>query len=69
MGLSPGPVREIRPEERALLLTLYDKHHADYAADKDAATKLVGTGETLCPGSGRYGVGGVDVGGACFKPG
>ena len=37
--------RAVRPEERALLLTLYEKHRTDYAADKDAAQKLVSTGE------------------------
>ncbi len=37
--------REVKPEERALLLALYNKHHAEYAADKDAAQKLVSAGE------------------------
>ena len=37
--------RDVKPEERTLLLALYEKHHAEYAADKDAALKLVSTGQ------------------------
>jgi len=41
--------RDVKPEERALLLALYEKHHAEYAADKDAALKLVSTGQYPAP--------------------
>ncbi len=37
--------RDAKPEERALLSALYEKHHAEYAADKDAALKLLSTGQ------------------------
>jgi hypothetical protein len=37
--------REVKKEERTLLLALYEKHLAEYGKDKDAAQKLVGTGE------------------------
>ena len=37
--------RNAKPEERAVLLRLYAKHHAEYTADKDAAQKLVAEGQ------------------------
>jgi hypothetical protein len=41
--------RDARPEERDVLLALYEKHRAEYAADPDAARKLVGTGDYPVP--------------------
>src|SRR5207253_2209108 len=41
--------RDPKPEERALLLTLYEKHLAEYSKDKDAARQLLGTGESPVP--------------------
>jgi Protein of unknown function (DUF1553)/Protein of unknown function (DUF1549)/Planctomycete cytochrome C len=41
--------RAVKPEERTVLVALYEKHLAQYGADKDAAKKLVSTGETLSP--------------------
>jgi hypothetical protein len=37
--------RDVKKDERTLLLALYEKHLAEYGKDKDAAQKLVGTGE------------------------
>jgi hypothetical protein len=37
--------RNAKPEERAVLLGLYAKHHAEYEADKDGAQKLVAAGQ------------------------
>jgi hypothetical protein len=41
--------RDPKPAERTLLATLYEKHLAEYSKDKDAAQKLVGTGEYPVP--------------------
>src|SRR5439155_21631941 len=41
--------RNVKPEEPKLLTDLCDKHHKEYAADKDGAQKLVSTGEWPVP--------------------
>jgi hypothetical protein len=41
--------RDVKPRERDLLRALLDKHQAEYAADKDAARKLVNTGQYAVP--------------------
>ena len=54
-----------KPEERSCCSALFEKHLAEYAADKDAAAKLVS--DRRMPGAEghrRGRAGGVDVGGA-----
>jgi hypothetical protein len=41
--------RAVKPEERTVLAALYEKHLAEYNADKTAAGKLVSTGEATSP--------------------
>jgi Protein of unknown function (DUF1553)/Protein of unknown function (DUF1549)/Planctomycete cytochrome C len=41
--------RDPKAEEHIVLVTLYEKHLAEYSKDKDAAQKLVGTGERPVP--------------------
>jgi hypothetical protein len=41
--------RDAKGEERELLLALYEKHLAEYKEEKEAAKKLVGTGEYPVP--------------------
>ncbi len=41
--------RDVKPAERDLLTALYRKHKAEYAADKDAALKLVSAGQYAVP--------------------
>ena len=41
--------RNVKPQERDLLLALYAKHRGEYGADKDAAQKLVGAGQYPVP--------------------
>jgi hypothetical protein len=48
-GYRRALARDPKAEERALLLTLYEKHLAEYSKDKDAAQQLVGTGEYPVP--------------------
>ncbi len=41
--------RGVKPPERDLLTALYEKHKVEYAADKDAARKLVSAGQYAVP--------------------
>jgi hypothetical protein len=41
--------RGVRPEEVKVLAEVYHKHHAEYTADRQAAQKLVSTGEWRVP--------------------
>ncbi len=41
--------RGVKPQERDLLTALYQKHRGEYGSDRDAAQKLVGTGQYAVP--------------------
>ena len=41
--------RGVKPQERDLLTALYEKHRGEYAADRDAALKLVSAGQYAVP--------------------
>ncbi len=41
--------RNVKPDERTVLLALYEKHLAEYTKDKDAAQKMIAAGQAPVP--------------------